>query len=160
MKDIKGHPCITCKKERFYKTQQGVDKGKNKNCRSCSNSISMGGDGVKYNKHSKRLCSNCKTNTIGWNSYCNSCNIVKRKTYHDEVLRFSKYNITKEIYLEQLEKQDYSCYACDSFENLCIDHCHNTDKFRGILCNNCNISLGLLKDNTETLKKLINYLNK
>ena len=160
MKDIKGYPCITCNKERFYKTQQGADRSRNKNCNSCANSISGGGSGIKYNDQGKRLCSKCKTNAVGWNSYCDPCNITHRKAYHDEVLRFSKYGITKEIYLEQLEKQGYSCYACDSTDKLCIDHCHDTNEFRGILCHKCNVALGLLEDNTKTLTKLINYLNK
>ena len=39
-----------------------------------------------------------------------------------------------------------------------IDHCHNTGKVRGILCHNCNVSLGLIKDNTQILLNMISYL--
>jgi hypothetical protein len=42
---------------------------------------------------------------------------------------------------------------------LCVDHCHTTKKFRGWLCNNCNIGLGNFKDNQMTLSNAIRYLN-
>lgn len=38
------------------------------------------------------------------------------------------------------------------------DHDHKTNKFRGILCQGCNLSLGLAKDDPEILQGLIEYL--
>ena len=32
-------------------------------------------------------------------------------------------------------------------KNLCIDHCHNKGKVRGLLCHSCNLGIGLLKEN-------------
>jgi len=43
---------------------------------------------------------------------------------------------------------------------LCVDHCHVTGKLRGILCSNCNIGIGNLKDSTELLRKAILYLER
>lgn len=43
-------------------------------------------------------------------------------------------------------------------KGLCYDHDHTTNKFRGWLCTNCNTALGLVKDNKDTLKSLIKYL--
>ena len=39
-----------------------------------------------------------------------------------------------------------------------IDHCHDTEKFRGWLCHKCNRSLGGFDDNILTLKRAIQYL--
>ena len=160
IKNLKGANCPSCGKSRYYKTKQGLVKGEYKNCKSCANSIKMGGTGVEYNSVGKRLCSVCKTAPTGWNTYCNTCNVAERKTYWNEVQRFKRYNITKETYFKVLNEQEDSCYACDSKERLCIDHDHKTGKFRGILCHSCNASLGLLKDNETTLLNLIKYLNK
>jgi hypothetical protein len=41
---------------------------------------------------------------------------------------------------------------------LCVDHDHNTGKVRGLLCLNCNMVLGLVYDNTQTLLNLVAYL--
>jgi len=48
---------------------------------------------------------------------------------------------------------------CGSQEKLVVDHNHNTNKVRGLLCNHCNRGLGHFRDNTETLLKAIDYLN-
>jgi len=39
-----------------------------------------------------------------------------------------------------------------------IDHEHSTNKFRGILCSNCNRAIGLFYDNIESLKRATEYL--
>ena len=39
-----------------------------------------------------------------------------------------------------------------------LDHCHNTDKFRGWLCQKCNRSLGGFNDDAEVLRRAIDYL--
>ena len=39
-----------------------------------------------------------------------------------------------------------------------LDHCHETNTFRGWLCNSCNTGLGKLKDNIAMLEKGIKYL--
>ena len=39
-----------------------------------------------------------------------------------------------------------------------LDHKHGTEHSRGILCHNCNVSLGLLKDNPETILQLAAYI--
>lgn len=39
-----------------------------------------------------------------------------------------------------------------------LDHCHETEKFRGWLCHKCNRSLGGFDDSIETLQRAIDYL--
>lgn len=43
---------------------------------------------------------------------------------------------------------------------LVFDHCHDSEKFRGWICDNCNKALGHARDNPETLRKLAEYLEK
>lgn len=70
-----------------------------------------------------------------------------------------KYGLTKEDYLQLMEDVNSSCQCCGKAEDLCIDHCHNTGKVRGVLCRQCNQALGLLGDTKENVIKLLEYLN-
>lgn len=67
-----------------------------------------------------------------------------------------------------LAKHNGKCWVCKMSKAVHIDHdhsCCNDDSFscgkciRGVLCSNCNTALGLLKDNKNTLKEAIKYLN-
>jgi hypothetical protein len=73
-----------------------------------------------------------------------------------------KYGISLEQYDEMLKAQQGVCgicvTSCDTGMNLAVDHCHNTNKVRGLLCKNCNTALGLLKENVENMNKAINYI--
>ncbi len=57
-----------------------------------------------------------------------------------------------------LEKQKHKCAICGDDKKLCIDHDHGTGKVRGLLCTDCNLSLGRFKDNIDILSKAITYL--
>lgn len=74
----------------------------------------------------------------------------------------NRYGITKQEFIEITISQNNTCAICYRKQEprLHIDHCHSTGKVRGLLCANCNMALGLLKDNTVTLNNAINYLNK
>lgn len=43
-------------------------------------------------------------------------------------------------------------------KELAVDHCHETGRIRGLLCNNCNRAIGLLGDSVELLLKAVEYL--
>lgn len=62
-------------------------------------------------------------------------------------------------------KRPEQCEICgilgkDLKRGLCYDHDHITGKFRGWICMRCNTTLGLVKENTETLMDLIEYIKK
>ena len=78
-----------------------------------------------------------------------------------------RYGITHDEYYGMLKKQNYECKVCGSTANnngrcrsgkLFIDHCHTTNKVRGLLCSKCNHGLGLFDDNVDKLQKAIDYL--
>ena len=102
--------------------------------------------------------------------YCNTCKkcrkqmyphseSTKQKAYERQIKR--NYGITLEDYHRMYENQDGVCAGCKqpSEVKFHIDHDHHTGRVRGLLCGNCNKALGLLHDNPNTLKNLIEYLN-
>jgi hypothetical protein len=55
-------------------------------------------------------------------------------------------------------KQDGKCAICGKERFLVADHCHIKNKFRGLLCNDCNLGLGRFFDSVELLEKAKKYL--
>ena len=80
----------------------------------------------------------------------------------DNIMR-KQYGISLGQFNELLEIQDNGCAICrkplDSLRRrMNIDHDHETNQVRGLLCTGCNTGLGHLGDNIEGLKKAIAYL--
>lgn len=79
---------------------------------------------------------------------------------------YRKYKLTTDEYELMFQKQNYKCKICNrennpyvSHEKLCVDHCHKTNKIRGLLCSACNIALGKVNDKIDILQNMIDYLN-
>ena len=69
--------------------------------------------------------------------------------------------------MEILVNQNYLCAICDKkaetpedIQKMHVDHCHKTDKIRGILCNKCNRGIGYLQDDPILTNRATEYLNK
>lgn len=76
-----------------------------------------------------------------------------------------RYGLTLEEYNTIFTNQDGKCAICkihqiELEDKLCVDHNHETDKIRGLLCRECNFGLGKFKDDKELLLEAINYLDK
>lgn len=70
-----------------------------------------------------------------------------------------KYGITQADYLVMYAAQEGKCAVCErDFELLCVDHCHDTGKVRGLLCHSCNSSLGHLRDDSYSAVNAARYL--
>ena len=87
--------------------------------------------------------------------------IVKnRPMYRDRALKKS-YGIGVKEYSAMLIAQSGRCKICGSLpyeKNLCVDHCHNTGRIRGLLCSKCNMVLGLVGDRASVLRSAVGYL--
>lgn len=92
--------------------------------------------------------------------------------YEEKIGRVKReFGLSPEQYLAIVKSQNNECAICgktgtifqkghSKANSLCIDHNHKTKKVRGLLCSNCNIGIGNLKDDVDILKKAINYLIK
>ena len=74
--------------------------------------------------------------------------------------RMKKYGLTKDQFFSIRERQDNRCKICATkfIREPHVDHCHTTDKVRGLLCSKCNTALGLVNDSPEILNSMIVYL--
>ena len=74
-------------------------------------------------------------------------------------------NISRFDYAKLLVEQNNCCAICgveatDVKRELSVDHNHETNKIRGLLCGNCNIGLGNFRDSTTLLSVAIEYLER
>jgi hypothetical protein len=164
--------CPICNKERFYKSKSGYLRANKNNlpCRSCSNSIQLGGSGNVYNENGEKLCIDCKIHRPihdfhknkkkHLNSVCINCSKNRSFLYHKSTYRYMKYGITKEDFDKMILSQNNNCAICNKelILEIHIDHDHSTNKVRGILCGKCNKGLGQFDDNVEFLTNAIKYL--
>lgn len=70
----------------------------------------------------------------------------------------TKYGLTTEDYETMLTEQDGKCFICFTDKpgghrkNFCIDHDHETNVIRGLLCNRCNGILGWYEKNRARIE--------
>jgi len=72
------------------------------------------------------------------------------------------YGITVEEYeaffAVRFAEQEGACAACGEVpEKLHVDHDDSTGELRALLCPNCNMALGLLKEDPDLLRRLALY---
>lgn len=64
--------------------------------------------------------------------------------------------------LNDLLSAGFACQICgDRFSDtsaIKVDHDHVTDKARGLLCNRCNVGLGMFRDDPRILKRAHSYI--
>lgn len=75
-----------------------------------------------------------------------------------------KYNLSIEQWDALYHAQGGCCALCSvdlsslPSKDVHVDHCHTTNKVRGILCSGCNTSLGKLGDTPESIMRAYHYL--
>jgi hypothetical protein len=123
----------------------------------------------------ERICCKCKTlkNVEEFSKgmggrMCKECDRKNAQSYRNsgrqrqkEIPR--KYGISFEQFLQLVEEQQNKCKICSKeletgVNGLVVDHCHEVNKVRGILCRDCNLGLGFFKDDVIRLLKAIDYL--
>ena len=91
---------------------------------------------------------------------------AKKRTRSKENHLRKKYGLTLLEKQWMLEDQNNRCANTGCGKELLsdrdkhVDHSHTTGKVRSVLCNNCNVALGLLKDDTDRIEGLLRYLEK
>lgn len=125
---------------------------------------------IKKEKISERTSKYYSDNKDKYKSYRilnkEKSDLYYKNYYHSVKINrnyLNKYKISLEDYNDLFNKQNGSCAGCKRHQSefskrFAIDHCHKTNKIRGLLCMQCNLTLGMINDNTDVLSNLINYL--
>jgi hypothetical protein len=108
-------------------------------------------------------CIECKK--LHHKAYQKDFRVEHRKERRAYELR-RKYGLTKEESLALVEKSMIGlCDICGRTEqhatkkSLSIDHNHLTNKIRGLLCHDCNLTIAHANENTQTLQNAILYID-
>lgn len=141
--------CAKCKIEKsfsaFYKRKEGKG-GLNSICKQCK---------IEYNKLPRVVDIRRERD----------CDPKERKKHLDNYLK-RNYGITSDQKKQMFDDQKGRCalkscgYRFMSLSDAHLDHCHETNKIRGLLCRNCNLGLGLFQDNKERLMEAAYYLSR
>lgn len=133
---------------------------KTKRCSTCREIKSL----LEFHKDSTKGQGRCNE--------CKMCRSKRSKTWHSKTKNKCwwlkrKFGITLEQYDRMFEEQGGVCVICGKEETstfqgiirrLAVDHDHKTGKIRGLLCANCNLTLGYAKDDIIILSRMIAYL--
>ncbi len=128
------------------------------------------------NSEGRFKCSKCKewknpsdfsknrNQKTGLNYACKSCMKVHTRKYNLP----TKYGITVLDFEEKLLKQNGKCACCGlqfnmdgkASERPCVDHNHDTQEIRDLLCGRCNLAAGNVLDSSLRAEQLAEYLKK
>jgi len=114
------------------------------------------------------ICTRCKTDkpetseffplhnkkNNGLDSWCREC----RNKYRSDIRRGQYRNVISDENLKSLLSSVNECVICGVNDKLVVDHNHKTGKIRGLLCNKCNMAIGLLQDDPMIVEFAKMYL--
>lgn len=176
--------CSKCEKMRDlneFSTNSANLDGKDywcKECRSAYHKIKYPRSmKVMYKDDESKQCRRCekiklltqfpKKSGGGRITYCRECSKDTGILYN-----LKKMELTPDEYIKMFEDQNGKCYICKKEEpshtkkRLSVDHDHKCcgkgkackKCVRKLLCSQCNIALGAVKDDISVLKSAISYL--
>lgn len=111
-----------------------------------------------YKKKGYNICSKCE------NARQKAYNLANPKQKHIRN-KYRVYGISFENYEKLVADQVGVCAICGlppegntRTNTLYVDHNHDSNKVRGLLCLTCNTGLGMFRDSPELLNKAKEYL--
>lgn len=127
-------------------------------CRTCG--VEQPLDAFRFSLRAprrRRMCRKCERKR------CANRRAARPAEYRASTLayRCKQYGITPEEYNRLLAVQDNRCAICEEplgEVRQTIDHCHATERVRGIVHSNCNLMLGNSREQIHVLCGAIRYL--
>lgn len=127
-------------------------------------------------------CKTCKSEYQRSRKNTHNTSSEYRKSYRNTVTGqrsikntqlWMRYRLSIEQYDAMMETQNNSCAVCkrhqsEFVKSFAVDHDHACcpgknscgECVRGLLCVNCNMALGQVRDSVDVLKEMIHYIDK
>lgn len=132
----------------------------------------MSRDPEKVRDYNRRYREQNRERLLAYGAAYREKNRVQLREWHRENQqkntvrkRLAPYDLTEEEFKRMLEDQNGRCLICNLRPSgkgpnavLHIDHCHETGKVRGLLCQACNRGLGFFRDDPARLTAAVDYL--
>lgn len=145
------------------------DKQDPSRCRACWNVTKPEDFTIRAGKKTKRCISCAKSSATKFRQRQQKLGKPPRHVPTEEERQESKwrqenkvarrFGITYIYYKELSVKLNNCCPICmRQVKRLVLDHCHKTDKFRGLICCTCNSGIGMLKEDPKIFIEALKYL--
>lgn len=123
------------------------------------------GCGGENDRSPQRHCAEChRLYMLEWRGEkAKERNVISDAVHRDRRIK-KKYNLSPEGQEAMLQIQGFSCAICVTpfgeapIDRPRVDHDHTTGHVRGLLCNKCNIAIGLLDDQPKFFDLAAQYL--
>ena len=141
----------------FYKKKDSFTS----RCKKCSNIASKAwqiAHPIQFKAGVKKWKDNNPDKVRAMRETWLAANIDRNKARQREY----KYGITQTEFNKMMGEQNGLCKICGMINDgkaLTIDHCHKTNRIRGLLCSQCNRGLGIFKDNAILLLIASHYVS-
>jgi hypothetical protein len=166
IKDGKKSYCILCCKQSWNekpgrpRTGRAYTEPLEKLCRGCNRTLPIDSFSIRTERKNGRRprCKECANKAFGAWSEQNPGRSRKSNLKQ-------KYGMTEQTYFATLASQNGKCGICEATESgrkdtpwLLVDHSHTTNKVRGLLCQPCNIAVGMIETNNIDLKSIEKWI--
>jgi hypothetical protein len=96
---------------------------------------------------------------------CRNAHSTASKHRHPDAVKNTvlkrTYGLTLVEREEKLARQDYRCAICkERLDDPHVDHDHETNQVRDLLCRTCNLAVGYVQENILIAEALVSYLMK
>jgi hypothetical protein len=160
--------CVRCKKKKFldefYKNLSRRD-GRQSHCAECHRTY--------MKKYSKIAYARDKQDPVR-HAQIIAKRTAWRKRNPERARRNARrwrikqqYGLTMEAYEKLINKthceicrQPFSTSRTSSRRRRCVDHCHTSNKIRGVICSGCNVGLAHFVDSSSLLRAAAAYLER
>ena len=142
---------VVCSRKCTWIRSKAKDKPEFRECYKCGAPVPRGHPG-------KAVCDACRSDPR------------KYRPAADRRRTLRAYGISQQQWDAMLKAQKERCAICGTTDptggmkgrakTWSIDHCHDSDRVRGLLCSRCNLGIGQLQDDPELLRKAAEYIER